>query len=92
MKAGKAECPWTSLLLMGTCSLPLISFGKLVRPAGGGTFVQLVSHFLRCELCDAKHVGTCNHIECPSKRKKRSAGIYSLQGISSFQRCPSDSA
>lgn len=65
----------------GTCSLPLF-FGKLVRPAGGGTSVQLVSHLLRCELCNAKHVGTFNHVGCHSKRKKSSVSICSLKGMS----------
>lgn len=70
MVEGKAEFPWTSSLLMRTCSVPLAWFGKLARPAGGGASVQLVSHLLRRGLCNTKHVGTFNHVECPSKREK----------------------
>lgn len=73
MKAGKeGRVPifLTSLLLMGHDLCLSLFFGKLVRPAGGGTSVQLVSHLLRCELCNAKHVGTFNHVGCHSKRKR----------------------
>ena len=66
------------------CTLCLVAFGKLVRPAGGGASVLLVftTGFLRYELCNAKHVGAFNPVECRSKWKKRSVSISVLQGMS----------
>lgn len=46
-------------------------------------FVQLASHLLRCGLCNAKHVGTFNHVERYSKRKKICEPPW-FQGMSRF--------
>lgn len=40
-KEGKAEFLLTPPLQAGPCSVPLILFGRLARPAGGGAVVQL---------------------------------------------------